>query len=148
MGKNNNLWKIEGEKMPDKIRLGLMARLNSDYENLRELFLQGFFDQMAEILGDYAVAVTPQGERLKGKDCLKRFFRNEKAKGVQTLIFEPVTFFACEAKDVVLKREDEKTSIDYTAQEVTRFRLMTEKKNNTGYISRTLCHPKTCEWHP
>ena len=148
MGKNEHHWKREGDEMLDKYWLSLMERLKKDHEDLTKLFHQNFFERMTDILGDYAEVVTPEGERVKGKDCLKRFFRNEKARGVQTLIFKPVTIFTCQIKEVILNREEPEKSIDFTAHEITHFRLLTEKKNNTGYLSRTLCHPKTCEWHP
>ncbi|GAH47092.1 unnamed protein product, partial [marine sediment metagenome] len=57
------------------------------FVELKKEFKESRFDKIADLMGDNTVLGTPQGERLKGKDSLARFWRKEKERGITDVDF-------------------------------------------------------------
>ena len=52
------------------------------FVELKKAFKESKFDKMGELLGDNTILATPQGETLKGKDKLSKFWKKEKEGGI------------------------------------------------------------------
>ena len=82
------------EKAKDVAEIKITAQIEYDYEKefekevedrlkkLKNEFKESKFDKMADLLGDNTILATPQGKRLKGRNTLGRFWREEKERGV------------------------------------------------------------------
>lgn len=131
----------------EEAKAGARKKIEEDYMELRRNFEADNFEAMADILGEYTVLISPQGERLQGKDSLARFWKGEKKVGVAALEFDLKHLHVREIKDVI-KKEKPEDNIVHVAHETSEFRLITESKNCTGDWQRPLLHPNKCVWEP
>jgi len=109
------------------------------------------FDKMADLLGDNTILVTPQGERLKGKDSLARFWRKEKYQGVMDVDFTLKYHYVIMVADPI-EQPDPQDTIDAIGHAIINYHLINPKEggtltNQTGTFTLTLRHPRICEWH-
>ena len=108
------------------------------------------FDKMADLLGDNAILATPQGERLKGKDSLSRFWRKEKERGVIDVDFTLKYHYVSKVADPI-EQPDPQDTIDAVGHAIIDYHLINRKEGGTltNYTATlTLCapHPRVCVW--
>jgi len=108
------------------------------------------FDKMADLLGDNAILTTPQGERLKGKDSLARFWRKEKKQGVIDVDFTLKYHYVSQVADPI-EQPDPQDTIDAVGHAIIDYHLITDKgegtlTNKTGALTLSLRHPRRCTW--
>jgi len=108
------------------------------------------FDKMANLLGDNTILATPQGERLKGKDSLGRFWRKEKERGVIDVDFTLKYHYVIMVADPI-EQPDPQDTIDAIGHAIIDYHLINRKEGGTltNYTATlTLCapHPRRCEW--
>ena len=108
------------------------------------------FDKMADLLGDNTVLATPQGERLKGKDSLGRFWRKEKERGVTDVKFTLKYHYAIKVAEPI-EQPDELDTILHVGHAIIEYDLISPKEggtltNKTGTLTLSLRHPRRCEW--
>ncbi|MCK4795017.1 MAG: hypothetical protein KAV87_65415 [Desulfobacteraceae bacterium] len=108
------------------------------------------FDKMADLLGDNAVLATAQGERLKGKDSLSRFWRKEKERGIIDVDFTLKYHYVSEIADPI-EQPDPQDTIDAVGHAIIEYHLINPKEggtltNQTGTLTLSLRHPRSCVW--
>ena len=108
------------------------------------------FDKMADLLGDNTVLATPQGERLKGKDSLGRFWRKEKERGVTDVDFTLKYHYAIKVADPI-EQPDKLDTIVHVGHAIIEYDLKSPKEggtltNKTGTLTLSLRHPRRCVW--
>jgi len=108
------------------------------------------FDKMADLLGDNTVLITPQGERLKGKDSLSRFWRKEKERGVTDVDFTLKHHYAIKVADPI-EQPDKLDTIVHVGHAIIEYHLKNPKEggtltNKTGILTLSLRHPRRCVW--
>ncbi len=107
------------------------------------------FDDMADLLGDNTVLATPQGERLKGKESLSRFWRKEKDRGVIDVNFTLKHQYVIKVAELIEQDED---TIEHIGHAIIVYQLISPPKlgasltNQTGTFTLSLRHPRKCEW--
>ena len=117
-------------------------------ENLAEKFEESEFDVMADLLGDNTILVTPQGKRLKGRNTLGRFWREEKKRGVIRVEFIKIHLRAIEVADPIEQGEN---TIEHVGHAIIDYHLITVSgggtlTNRTGFLTINLLHPRICVW--
>jgi len=117
-------------------------------ENLVEKFEESEFDEMADLLGDNTILVTPQGKRLKGRNTLGRFWREEKRRGVIRVEFIIIHRRAIEVADPIEQGEN---TIEHVGHAIIDYHLITVNgggtlTNQTGFLTLSLRHPRKCTW--
>lgn len=122
-----------------------LAKLKKEFEKPKPRF-----DKMADLLGDNTILVTPQGERLKGKDSLGRFWRKEKKRGVTLVKFNLKYHYVSEVADPI-ELDPEDDTIDAIGHAIIDYHLITPKEggtltNKTGTLTISGRHPRRCEW--
>jgi len=108
------------------------------------------FDKMADLMGDNAILVTPQGERLKGKGSIARFWRKEKYQGVMDVDFTLKYHYVIMVADPI-EQPDPQDTIDAIGHAIIDYHLINPIEggivtNKTGSLSLTERHPRRCEW--
>jgi len=108
------------------------------------------FDKMANLLGDNTILTTPQGERLKGKDSLSRFWRKEKERGVMDVDFILKYHYVIMVADPV-EQPDPQDTIDAVGHAIIDYYLINSKEvgiltNQRGTFILSKKHPRMCEW--
>ena len=108
------------------------------------------FDKMADLLGDNTILATPQGERLKGKDSLGRFWRKEKERGVIDVDFTLKYHYIIMVADPI-EQPDSQDTIDAIGHAIIDYHLINRKEggtltNKTGTLILSRRHPRSCEW--
>ena len=110
------------------------------------------FDDMADLLGDNTVLATPQGERLKGKESLSRFWRKEKDRGVIDVNFTSKHQYVIKVADRIEHPDFPKDTILHVGHAIIVYQLISPPKlgasltNQTGTFTLSLRHPRRCEW--
>jgi len=107
---------------------------------------------MADLLGDNTILVTPQGERLKGKDSLSRFWRKEKQRGIMYVDFTLKYHYVTEVVDPI-EQPDPQDTIDAIGHAIIDYHLIYPKEggsltNQTGTLLIIPLHPRRCTWGP
>ncbi len=110
------------------------------------------FDKMADLLGDNAIITTPQGERLKGKDSLGRFWRKEKEREVIDVDFTLKSYYVSKVAEPI-EQPDPQDTIDAVGHAIIEYHLINRKEggtltNQTGTLTLSLRHPRSCIWRP
>jgi len=109
------------------------------------------FDNMADLLGDNTVLATPQGERLKGKDSLSRFWRKEKERKVIDVNFTLKYHYVIKVADPI-EQPDKLDTIVHIGHAIIVYQLISLPKlgasltNQTGTFTMSLRHPRMCTW--
>jgi len=108
------------------------------------------FDKMANLLGDNTVLATPQGERLKGKDSLARFWRKEKERGITDVDFTLKYHYVSEVSDPI-EHPDPLYTIVHVGHAIIDYYLIKSKEERTsinqrGTLILSAPHPRICEW--
>ena len=108
------------------------------------------FDKMADLLGDNTILATPQGERLKGKDSLSRFWRKEKERGVIDVDFTLKYHYVIKVADPI-EQPDPQDTIDAIGHAIIDYHLINPKEggtltNQTGTFILSEKHPRRCVW--
>lgn len=140
-------WRIEGDELEPKVREKLIMALKKDYEELQKYFHEEKYGEMARTLGEQVILASPEGDLLRGKGCLVRYWRGERERGVRRLEFNPVYIYVQKVTKPV-ERKDAENTVLHVAHEISEFRLISEAQNSTGSWTRTLPHPRICEWEP
>ncbi|KKN18719.1 hypothetical protein LCGC14_0953060, partial [marine sediment metagenome] len=101
---------------------------------------------------DNTILATPQGERLKGKDSLARFWRKEKQRGVIDVDFTLKYYYVIKVADPI-EQPDPQDTIDAIGHAIIDYRLINSKEgiiltNQTGTLTLTARHPRRCTWGP
>jgi len=110
------------------------------------------FDKMADLLGDNTVLSTPQGERLKGKDSLSRFWRIEKERGITDVDFTLKYHYVSIIEDPIEQPDNPQDTIDAVGHAIIDYHLLVIPKeggilkNKTGTLTLNRRHPRRCEW--
>jgi len=122
------------------------------FVELKKKFEEFKFDKMANLLGDYTILATPQGERLKGKDSLSRFWRKEKERGVIGVDFILKYHYVIMVADPI-EQPDPQYTIDAIGHAIIEYRLINLKgeeilANQRGILIIILSHPRLCVWDP
>jgi len=117
---------------------------------LKEKFKELRFDKMAVLLGDNTVLATPQGERLKGKDSIARFWRKENKRGVIDVDFTLKYHYVSEVADPI-EQPDPIDTIDAVGHAIIDYHLINPTEggtltNQTGTLTLSLRHPRKCTW--
>ena len=136
----------------DQVKKEYRGKIDEDYKKLKRHFKKNRFAEMAEILGDNTILVSPEGERLQGIACVKKFWEKEKAYGATDVNFESKGVFVYKVKRVVEKPEPGETVV-HASHEITAFKLITEvggeiQKNCDGSWGRSDRHQDSCVWEP
>ncbi len=121
----------------------LFLELKEEFKDLR-------FDKMADLLGDNTILATPQGERLKGKDSIARFWRKENKRGVMDVDFTLKYHYVSIVADPIEKL-DPKDTIDAVGHAIIDYHLINSTEgetltNQTGTLTLSLRHPRKCTW--
>jgi len=108
------------------------------------------FDKMADLLGDNALLTTPQGDRLKGKDSLSRFWRKEKERGVIAVDFNLKHHYVIKVADPI-EQPDTNDTIVHVGHAIIDYRLISRIEggtltNKTGTLTLSERHPRRCVW--
>ncbi len=108
------------------------------------------FDKMANLLGDNTILTTPQGERLKGKDSLSRFWRKEKERGVMDVDFILKYHYVIMVAEPI-EQPDPQDTIDAVGHAIIDYYLINSKKgliltNLMGTFILSGKHPRMCTW--
>jgi len=108
------------------------------------------FDKIADLLGDNTVLGTPQGERLKGKDSLARFWRKEKERGITDVDFTLKYHYVSKVSDPI-EHPDPQYTIVHIGHAIIDYHLIKSKKeetltNQNGTLTICAPHPWMCEW--
>lgn len=122
-----------------------LAKLKKEFEKPKPRF-----DKIADLLGDNTILATPQGERLKGKDSLGRFWRKEKERGVTDVDFTLKYHYVSEVVDPI-ELDPEEDTIDAIGHAIIEYHLITPKEggtltNQTGTLTLSRRHPRDCVW--
>jgi len=136
----------EGEFERD-IKERLFVELKTEFKELKL-----GFDKMANLLGDNTILTTPQGERLKGKDSIARFWRKEKNRGVMDVDFILKYHYVIIVADPI-EQPDPQDTIDAVGYAIIDYYLINSKEggtltNQSGTLTLTLRHPRKCTWKP
>lgn len=138
----------------------ITAKIKYDYEKefekevedrlkkLKNEFKESKFDKMADLLGDNTILATPQGKRLKGRDTLGRFWREEKERGVIDVKFILKYHRAIKVADPIEQGEN---TIEHVGHAIIDYHLISAEEggtltNQTGFLTLSLRHPRICEW--
>jgi len=118
------------------------------FVELRKEFKELEFDKMADRLGDNTILATPQGERIKARDSLGRFWREENAGGVIDVDFTLKYHYVSKVADPIEQGDDTiehvgHAIIDYHLKIVNGGGVLT---NKTGTLTLNARHPRMCEW--
>jgi len=108
------------------------------------------FDKMADLLGDNTILATPQGDRLKGKDSLARFWRKEKERGFIDVDFTLKYHYIIKVADPI-EQPDPQDTIDAIGHAIIDYYLINPKEggilpNQTGTLILSARHPRVCVW--
>jgi len=108
------------------------------------------FDKMADLLGDNTILATPQGERLKGKDSLSRFWRKEKERGIIDVDFILKYHYIIKVADPI-EQPDPQDTIDAIGHAIIDYYLINPKEgriltNQIGTLILSARHPRVCVW--
>jgi len=108
------------------------------------------FDKMADLLGDNTILTTPQGERLKGKDSLSRFWRKEKYRGVMDVDFILKYHYVIMVTDPI-EQPDPQDTIDAVGHAIIDYHLINFTEggiitNQKGTLILSERHPRMCTW--
>jgi len=119
---------------------------------LKKAFKEFKFDKMGNLLGDYTILATPQGERLKGKDSLSKFWREEKERGVIDVDFT-LKYYYVTMVAVPIEQPDPQDTIDAIGHAIIDYHLINLKEGGTltnecGSLIFCPSHPRRCEWGP
>ena len=139
--------KIDIKRYEKEFKEDIEKRL---FVKLEEKFKESNWDEMADLLGDNTVLATPQGERLKGRDRLGRFWREEKGQGV-TLVKFNLKYHCVSEVAVLMEQPNPLDTIDAVGQAIIDYHLITPKKGGTltnkkGTLTLNARHPRKCEW--
>ena len=119
------------------------------FVELKKEFIESRFDKMADLVGDNTILATPQGERLRGKNSLSRFWRNEKERGVMDVDFTLKYHYVSEVADPI-EQLDPQDTIDAVGHTIIDYHLISPTEggttNQTGTLTLNLRHPRSCEW--
>jgi len=111
------------------------------------------FDKMANLLGDFTILATPQGDRLKGKDSLGRFWRKEKEQKVIDVNFTLKYHYVIKIADPI-EQPDKLDTIVHIGYAIIEYHLISRSElaksltNQTGFLTLSLRHPRRCTWKP
>jgi len=119
---------------------------------LKKAFKEFKFDKIGNLLGDYTILATPQGERLKGKDSLSRFWRKEKEQGVIDVDFTLKYHYVTMVADPI-EQPDPQDTIDAIGHAIIDYHLINLKEggiltNECGSLIFCTPHPRVCVWDP
>jgi len=123
-----------------------LAALKQEFNKARPKF-----EKMADLLGDNTVLATPQGERLKGKESLSRFWRKEKDRGVIDVNFTLKYHYVIKVADPI-EQPNKLDTIVHIGHAIIVYQLISPPKlgasltNKTGTFTMSLRHPRICEW--
>lgn len=145
----------EGVEKPEIKKKKLAEKIEQDYENLSCYFKESKFMDMANVLGESAIIVSPEGEIIQGKEDIAQFWSDMKNKAEK----EPKKEEYVELK-IKIKRafitDIEKIKVkdkiyDSVAFETFKFHLIRKKEgeklqNISGRGDRRSRHREDCEW--
>jgi len=136
----------------EELEEGFLAYITELFGKLKVRFENRKFDEMAALLGDNTILITPQADILIGEGSLKRFWREEKDKGVTDVDFSLKNFYVSKVEDPIEQVPDEDTIV-HVGHAIIKYRLKKEKKegvltNKTGTLTLSARHPKNCVWQP
>jgi len=131
------------EKEFEKFIKELFVELQKEFKELH-------FWEMADLLGDNTILTTPQGERLKGKGSLSRFWRKEKERKVIDVNFTLKHIYVIKVAGPI-ELDSKEDTIDAVGHAIIDYHLITSKvggvlTNHTGTLTLNAQHPRTCEW--
>ena len=120
------------------------------FVELKKEFKKSKFDKMADLLGDNTVLATPQGERLKGKDSLGRFWKKEKERGITDVDFTLKYHYVSKVADPI-ELDPKEDTIDAVGHAIIDYHLKTVNEggtltNQTGTLIFSARHPQKCIW--
>ena len=120
------------------------------FVELKKEFKESRFDKIADLLGDNTILGTPQGERLKGKDSLARFWRKEKERGITDVGFTLKYHYVSEVSDPI-EHPDPQYTIVHIGHAIIDYYLIKSKEeriptNQRGTLTLCAPHPRICEW--
>jgi len=133
------------EEFEKDIKERLFIKLKKEFKEP-----QPRFDKMADLLGDNTILATPQGERLKGKDSLGRFWRKEKERGIIDVDFTLKYHYVIMVADPI-EQPDPQDTIDAIGYAIIDYHLINRKEggtltNQTGTLTLSGRHPRKCTW--
>jgi|GEM_PF-1538135 len=131
------------QEFEKNIKERLLLELKKEFREFR-------FDKMADLLGDNTILTTLQGERLKGKDSLGRFWRKENERGIIDVDFILKYHYVIMVADP-LEQPDPQDTIDAIGYAIIDYHLInpTEGEILTNQIATLIIvspHPRRCEW--
>lgn len=120
------------------------------FVKLKKAFKESKFDKMGELLGDNTILATPQGERLRGRDNLSRFWKKQKDRGVTEVDYTLKYRYVSVVADPIVQDPPEDT-IDAIGHAIIDYHLITLKKGGTltnrcGSLDHSTRHPRSCVW--
>ncbi len=127
------------------IKERLFIKLKKEFKGL-----EPGFDKMADVLGDNIILATPQGERLRGKDSLARFWRKEKERGITDVDFTLKYHYVIMVTDPI-EQPDPQDTIDAIGHAIIDYHLINSKEggiltNQRGTFILSEKHPRKCTW--
>jgi len=160
-------WQAQGEKAvkekADDVAeiTGLIEYYEGEFEKhikerlfveLKKALKEFKFNKMAYLLGDYTILATSQGERLKGKGSLSRFWRKETERGVIDVDFILKYHYVIMVEDPI-EQSDPQDTIDAIGHAIIEYRLINLKEgeiltNQTATLTLNARHPRDCVWDP
>ncbi len=120
------------------------------FVELKKAFKESKFDKMGELLGDNTILATPQGETLKGKDKLSKFWKKEKERGITEVDYTLKYRYVSVVADPI-EQPDPQDTIDAVGHAIIEYHLITLKEEGTltnrcGTLDHSARHPRRCEW--
>ena len=120
------------------------------FVELKKAFKESKFDKMGELLGDNTILATPQGETLKGKDKLSKFWKKEKEGGITEVHYTLKYRYVSIVADPIVQPDPQDT-IDAVGHAIIEYHLITLTEGGTltnrcGSLDHSARHPRVCVW--
>lgn len=128
------------EDNPSKHWGTLGEKIKSNNFELSTLYRDGNFADMSSIFGDDTVIVTPKGDKIQGKEEIKKFWEGIKSRGITDVTFKTINIFI---SDVI---EENSNKYQHVAYEIGEYSYVDKENLTKGSYIHIRWHVRFCTW--